>query len=526
LTDNGLGGMSWECVAITLDDLQQFLMTIQKSRDENEKILREQLEEHLLPILEKQEEAQKRKAIQRERELLNLAKMANAKRSSRIAHKAEQHKLEEKVREEEKKRQAEDAAARRAEQERLKLEKERDLRMLSREIRLKERDARRTRHTEELAHLSERDVENKSDRVSQRQLHAEIEKQKQALKTLSEEDGEEDWLFDCVCGVYGQIDDGTHSIACEKCSVWQHSKCVGISESEAEQPEFHFMCDSCRCREAEKSKPRPTIKLRINHQGPATSSNDGIGYALGPNTEEYPKPLPLPTSHHTNENDTMGNRGVAAPVSKTSLLQHSAAGAQSLVSVSNAQQITSTESFQCPLVSTKPNCKQPLGLHQLVPNSIALERTPQHVLPPTGLSPAKPLQCMDNSITNPEHHQLSTPRSITAATPIELGSLSRSFHREMMTPGGLEGLTTQMSKDQTSLPPSQGGLSPVKLSPSMGRQSPKLKTTALILPPIMSLAPSPQQSTFISPAKTSEESKTASKLDGAESSHSNRCSRT
>jgi hypothetical protein len=45
-----------------------------------------------LPILQKQEDSRKRREQQRERELLNQAKLANAKRSSRIRGKIEQQK--------------------------------------------------------------------------------------------------------------------------------------------------------------------------------------------------------------------------------------------------------------------------------------------------------------------------------------------------------------------------------------------------------------------------------------------------
>ncbi|KAI8295819.1 Histone-lysine N-methyltransferase ASH1L [Colletotrichum sp. SAR11_240] len=240
--DDGLGGMKWECVAVTLEEVQGLIASFHKTKDDNEKILRDSLRDHLLPILEKQEESRKRKEQQREKELLNLAKMANAKRSSRIAGKVEQQKQEEKAKEEAQVVQAQQVAARKEEQQRLKLEKERDSRLFSREKRLKEREARRSQHERELSQLSE-DNRSGSGRVSERRLQAEIEKNKRALQELDDEDEEDDWIFDCICGVYGQVDDGTHSISCEKCNVWQHSKCVGISETEAERTEFHFISE-------------------------------------------------------------------------------------------------------------------------------------------------------------------------------------------------------------------------------------------------------------------------------------------
>ena len=265
--DDGFGGMVWECVAVSLEDVRTLLGGLKKTRDENEKVLRAQLTDHLVPILEKQEEARKRKEQQRERELLNLAKMATAKRSSRIADKSEQKKREEEEKEELRIARQEETARRREEQKRVKLEKERDFRLFSREKRLHEREARRRQHEEELAELSQDNGNDQApSRVSERHVQGEIEKKRQALKELEEE--EEDWVFDCICGMYGRIDDGTHSVACEKCSVWQHSKCLGVSEEEAERPEFHFVCSTCIRREKEaKERPKTTIKLKVNRPG-------------------------------------------------------------------------------------------------------------------------------------------------------------------------------------------------------------------------------------------------------------------
>ncbi len=266
--DDGLGTMRWECIAVTLNEVREFLATIQKSKDANEKTLRDQVQDHLLPILEKQEESRQRKQLQREKELLNLEKLAHAKRSSRIAGRVEQQQIEERTREEERKRREDEAARRKEEQRRVKTERERDNRLMSRERRLKEREVRRHLHEEELAQLSEdsKEAGGASGRMSDRRRQAEIERAKKALQDLEEE--EDDWMFDCICGVYGQIDDGTHSVACERCNTWQHSKCLGVEEQEADQDDFHFICSSCRRRENTSSDPRPqTIKLKINrHQ--------------------------------------------------------------------------------------------------------------------------------------------------------------------------------------------------------------------------------------------------------------------
>ncbi|KAG5980535.1 hypothetical protein E4U55_003924 [Claviceps digitariae] len=260
--DNGLGGSTWECVAVTLGDVRLLLETLSQSRDANEKILRKRIQKHLLPILEKQEELTRRKQMQRERELLNLSKLANAKRSSRIADRAEKQKQEEGEREQRRQRLEAEEAERREKLAQMKAEQEREFRAFSRHRRLKEREDRRRQYTEDIAHLSGGNkTAPEATRVSERQIQSGIERKRQALKDI---DQEEAWVFDCTCGLYGQVDDGSHSIACESCSIWQHSKCVGISEKQAEETEFHFICQSCRRREDEQSRtPRTILKLKV-----------------------------------------------------------------------------------------------------------------------------------------------------------------------------------------------------------------------------------------------------------------------
>ncbi|ESZ93637.1 hypothetical protein SBOR_5986 [Sclerotinia borealis F-4128] len=270
--DDGFGGAKWECIAVSFEEFTTFAASMEKTRDPNEKILRKRIVDQVLPLLEKQEEARKRKEAQKQRELINIEKLATAKRSSRIAGKMEQQKQEEETREAERKKQQDLAMAKKEQQKWLKLEKERESRMMTREQRVKEREARRIIHEDDLANLSEdsRKVGSGEGRLSERHLKAEIERKKQALEELK---GEEDWIFDCICGAYGQIDDGTHSIACEKCNIWQHSKCVGVSEAEADRDDFEFICTTCqrRAEDAERAKTHPPIKIKLNRLGSSSS---------------------------------------------------------------------------------------------------------------------------------------------------------------------------------------------------------------------------------------------------------------
>jgi len=109
--DDGLGGMRWECLCVTLEDYQEFLNSIRRSRDPNEKILYKRIEEEVLPVMEGLAEEQAKKQARKRRELENLQKLATAKRSSRISSRLEKQKEQDDVVAAEQRRQAELAKA-------------------------------------------------------------------------------------------------------------------------------------------------------------------------------------------------------------------------------------------------------------------------------------------------------------------------------------------------------------------------------------------------------------------------------
>lgn len=273
----GFTSKTWECIAITLDEYQDFLATIFRTRDANEKQLRKRIEEDVVPIIEKRAEALRQKQLKKLREIENLQKLATAKRSSRIAGRAEKEKQERDEREAEEKK-LQDLKMAHEEQERQKrIEEGHESRRLTREQRLKEREVKRILHEEELAKIEEQATRASSHdptsdavtdnvkRMSERQLKTQKEQHKKELQKLAEE--EDKWYFDCaVCGMNGEnLDDGSHSIACERCSVWQHSKCHGFSPKQAEKDGFHFVCATCKRREEDAKKPKiPSLKLGKN----------------------------------------------------------------------------------------------------------------------------------------------------------------------------------------------------------------------------------------------------------------------
>ena len=204
LADDGFGGRKWECIAVTLSQYQEFIETIRKSRDPDEKALFNRISMDVLPVIEKAEEAQLRKQARKERELSTLAKLATAKRSSRLASKQEKEKEEQEAAEAERKKKTDLAAAKADQEKQKKMEEARESRMMTREQRFKDREYKRILHEEELASLSEdnKKLDAGEARMSERHLKAEMEKRKKEIAALEEED---EWTFDCsVCGIHGE----------------------------------------------------------------------------------------------------------------------------------------------------------------------------------------------------------------------------------------------------------------------------------------------------------------------------------
>jgi hypothetical protein len=197
-------GMKWECIAITFEDYNRFLDQIRKTKDPDEKILRDRIVEDVLPVIEREEEALQRKRAKREKELLNMQLLAGAKRSGRLAQKAERERQEREAAEAARKYEADLAAARKEEERLSKMEEERRTRMMTREQRIKDRERKRLLHEAELQRIAEEQerLERGESRLSERQLKAEMEKQKKNLEELQSDDH---WIFDCSgCGVHGE----------------------------------------------------------------------------------------------------------------------------------------------------------------------------------------------------------------------------------------------------------------------------------------------------------------------------------
>ncbi|KAI8991534.1 hypothetical protein BDF20DRAFT_845148 [Mycotypha africana] len=82
-----------------------------------------------------------------------------------------------------------------------------------------------------------------------------IPPKKRGRKPKNRNPDDESWMFACVCGVSGQnLDDGKPMVACEKCGVWQHIKCLqksGYVDKSKSLDNISFICSSCERKEQE-----------------------------------------------------------------------------------------------------------------------------------------------------------------------------------------------------------------------------------------------------------------------------------
>ncbi|KAF2002858.1 hypothetical protein P154DRAFT_392315, partial [Amniculicola lignicola CBS 123094] len=302
--DDGFGGMKWECLCITLEDYEAYMSGIKRSRDANEKALYQRLEDEVLPDIRGAAEERAKKEARRLRELETEQKLLHAKRSSRISARQQKHQKEEEKAEAERKRQADLAMARAEEEKATQQEQARESRMMTREQRLKEREAKRILHEEELRRLKEDSEKLGSSDMNrgQRYLKAEMKRREEELQKLTAEDP---WVFDCeICHLYGEnLDDGSHSIACDKCSVWQHSSCHKITKKEAERDDFEFVCKTCQRKEKDANQPKQFLKIRntstSSASAPAPPQANGTASSLPRQLDAVQIPIPQPTSQPT-----------------------------------------------------------------------------------------------------------------------------------------------------------------------------------------------------------------------------------
>ncbi|KAE8147018.1 hypothetical protein BDV25DRAFT_161228 [Aspergillus avenaceus] len=510
--------MKWECLAITLDDYKLFLDSIRRTKDPDEKILRDRIEDQVLPVIEKEEEAHERQRAKREKELFNLQLLAGAKRSSRIAGKQEKERQDREAAEAAHKREADLATARKEDERIKRMEEDRQSRIMTREQRIKDRERKRILHESELERIAEeqKKLERGEGRVSERQLKAELERQRRNLENLSQED---EWIFDCSgCGVHGEnVDDGSHSVACEKCSIWQHSKCLGILQAEAEREDFHFICKDCKQREEEARMPKlPPLRFKVGSSPSSVVEGDdgakdpqaSLSFAAPRNgspskhtslqpslSHDASQPIPFQISPECRPQSAHATSHSPARASFSSKgANGSTPSRESLPNLPSVQQAT-----QLPLHGRVSEGGSLQSLHSQRPSSSHSTQSPTLPSPiqnRPSMSPTQgnrdvgplagfpPAPSSDSSVPWTPYRQQQIPRPSSGNHP-GLSALPGRHHSLAATPNA----------SQSSPPQSSHGLPFSGISPT--KQSPRPLTSsglagAPVLPPIQKLEPSPK----------------------------------
>ena len=468
--EDTFGRFKWECICITLSDYETFCESYKKTKDSDEKALVQRVKDSIIPVILAAEESQRRKIERKERELLNVQRLAGAKRSSRLAGKQEKEKQEQEAAEATRKHAEQLAAAHREQERQEKMDQDRQSRMMTREQRIKDREYKRILHEEELARMEEeaKKVEAGESSRSERHLKAEMEKRKKDLEELS---AEEDWTFDCSgCGVHGKnIDDGSHSVACEKCNVWQHSKCLGVTKAAAEKDDFHFACKDCKQKEEDAKRPKISLKFRagLSSSPPQPQQNGFQAAAPSPTQSTFagvqipvdkkrgpgrpPKQSPLPISHRPSSS--------GQNVTYQGLQQHPMQQQHSSYGFQNGYH---TQQYQ-PQLSPYANGHRPL--QSFSPNVQGAQ----------GGSP--PPTAQPNVVARPgsgygqyPHQQQYIQPPYSPPQPQQFGHVSPG--RGAYLPNGQPRTSQVLSPQQQRLPPSYDGARspPARVSPQKLRQ--------------------------------------------------------
>ncbi|KAI9276970.1 hypothetical protein BDA99DRAFT_123251 [Phascolomyces articulosus] len=295
--------MPWKLICLSKMDWEELPKRFENSSNLDEQRLYDMLSNDVLPkvipVLQEHEDQLKKKEL-----------LANRKRSSRIMYKelaAIEHEqqviLEEKAEKTRKSSRREEMERKREEDQKVKIAKAREERLRDRERRLEQRE-----HAQEEAERKKTMVESNGTKPGKK--HSSKKRGRKPKNKKTEE--EEDWTFDCVCGVSGQnIDDGTPMIACERCGKWQHIECLQknghISQDEETLNNSVFFCKPCQEKEAqdvdvdgfedEHTLQNTALKRtkieHTHHQSPVAPSQPQMIHPNGCHSPIQTAPMPM-----------------------------------------------------------------------------------------------------------------------------------------------------------------------------------------------------------------------------------------
>lgn len=260
-----------------MDDWTEFLAKMKRSKNLDEKALYRHLNDNVLPRLIEEEKEREKQRFIREQEYLKAQAFAARKRSSRLVQREEDKKIQAEREEELAKLRAEEEERKKEHLRLKKLEQEREARLQLREQRQRERELRIQQREEEKRRLAEEAETNETPikitlktsasptPVKKTPRQRALDEQK-GVTVVEPPKSEESWFFDCICGQHGtNFDDGTYTVACEKCDIWQHVACLPDARDreelllrkdapEGEYPDYEFICSRCRKKAKEEAK--------------------------------------------------------------------------------------------------------------------------------------------------------------------------------------------------------------------------------------------------------------------------------
>ncbi|KAI8344927.1 hypothetical protein BD560DRAFT_485011 [Blakeslea trispora] len=405
----------WKLICRTKEDWEAIPQKYANSKHVDEKqfysLLTQDLVPKIVPALE-----------EREKELEKQEAIANRKRSSRIMIR-ELEALASVGFDEDQGRTRASSRLERKQQEKEQKDKEnlakaREERLLERERRMMEREYRamaREKHQEDQSDPKESDVQPASDNTisvpvttaSKEKLPIDVGKplvqetkpKRKYIRRLDEHgnpiprkpkldaegnpiplkkrgrkpknkdvEQEENWQFECVCGVSGSnLDDGTPMIACERCGIWQHIHCLqdaGQIEKKKSLDNINFVCQKCIHKQHtdETDAQQPQKKQKTEHE---SSQNNQLpspsiqpfgsvqqAYILNPPSFEGQHTLqPISSSQNALPDSS------EAPTHQTSPVPHQASLAQNapLVSHSPVTHSSSSSDAMRDIVPSQPN---------------------------------------------------------------------------------------------------------------------------------------------------------------------------
>jgi len=289
----------WKMLCITAEDWQAFPARFENSKNRDEQRMHQYLTQQLLPqIVPILEEREKERKLE---QALN-----NRKRSSRIQIRDLQH--QERLRQDVLAAQhlqqqrhmttrQEELAKKREEEEHAASAHSREERLRERELRIQQREMEKAKALSRQEEKAAREAAREQEKLLKAQQKALQKQQTGAKPDKSAQDQkpakkrgprkkkpkveEDNWTFDCLCGVKGQnLDDGTPMIACGRCGTWAHIACLARHDKTRKSMKawenVDYTCRHCVARAHQQPNPHQAqsqtpVHYTIDHEKERTA---------------------------------------------------------------------------------------------------------------------------------------------------------------------------------------------------------------------------------------------------------------